>query len=126
MTTILNLNFVPPLDPDFQPAVLFNRRYIQAANASGQAVPLLLGLEREGELVSRFETIVRPRADEETLQYVERIVKFLLWASGGWKLYFGGLIGIGQMIGKIYSTRGTRRFDCEMMARPMARGFRWL
>ena len=116
MTMKFNLNFVPPLDPDFQPAVLFNRRYIQAANVSGQSVPLVLGLEREGGLVSRFETVVRPRADGEALHYVERIVKFLLWARGGWKLHFGGPKDIGQQIARIYSARGTRKFDCQMMA----------
>ena len=123
MTTTLNLNFVPPLDPDFQPAVLFNRDYVQAANVSGQAVPLVLGLEREGGLVSRFETVVRPRADEETLQFVERIVKFLLWARGGWKLHIGGPKAIGQQIARIYSARGTRRFDCEMMASSYGKKF---
>ena len=53
-------------------------------------MPLVLGLERECGLVSRFETLVNPAADAETLLYVERIVKFLLWARGGWKLHFGG------------------------------------
>ncbi len=116
MTTKFNLNFIPPLDPDFQPAVLFNRNYLQAAKASGQAVPLVLGLEREGGLISRFETVVRPRADAETLRYVERIVKFLLWARGGWKLHFGGPKDIAQQIARIYSARGARKFDCQMMA----------
>ncbi len=112
----LHLNFVPPLDPDFQSAVLFNRCYIQALNVSGRSVPLVLGLEREGGLVSRFETVVRSRVDGETLQYVERIVKFLLWARGGWKLHFGGPKEIGQQIARIYSARGSRKFDCRMMA----------
>ena len=74
-----------PLDPGFQPAVLFHRQYVTAARASGRAVPLVLGLEREGGLVSRYETIVLPEPDADTLRFVERIVKFLLWARGGWK-----------------------------------------
>lgn len=116
MTTKFNPNFVPPLDPDFQPAVLFNRNYLQVANVSGQAVPLVLGLEREGGLISRFETVVRPRADAQTLRYVERIVKFLLWARGGWKLHFDGPKDIAQRIARIYSARGARKFDCQMMS----------
>ncbi len=123
MTTNLNLNFVPPLDPDFQPAVLFNRSYIHAANVSGQAVPLVLGLERESGLVSRFETVVRPGADAETLLYVERIVKFLLWARGGWKLHFGGPKVIAEFIRKTYSARGARKFDCEMMEKSYGKKF---
>ena len=112
-----------PLDLGFQPAVLFNRNYVRAAKASGQAVPLVLGLERESGLVSRFETIVRPGADAGTLLYVERIVKFLLWARGGWKLHFGGPRAIGAFIRKTYSARGVRKFDCEMMEKSYGQKF---
>jgi predicted NBD/HSP70 family sugar kinase len=111
----MNLKFVPPLDPGFQPAVLVNRNYVAAAKKSGNAVPLVLGLERENKLVSRFETVVRADADADTLRYVERNVKFLLWAFGGWKIYVGGPKAIGEHIKKIYSLRGARKFDCEMM-----------
>ena len=112
----LKVKFVPPLDPGFQPAVLFDRQYLAAAKAAGDAVPLVIGLERENGLLSRFATIVRPGADADTLRYVERTVKFLLWAWGGWKLHFGGPKNIGEHIQKNYSLRGARKFDCEMMA----------
>ncbi len=105
-----------PLDPDFQPAILFNRSYTAAVEASGQGVPLVLGLERENGLISRYETCVFPKADPVTRRYVERIVKFLTWSRGGWKLHFGGPKVIGEIIRKTYSLRGARRFDCEMMA----------
>jgi predicted NBD/HSP70 family sugar kinase len=119
----MNLEFVPPLDPGFQPAVLVNRNYVAAAKASGKAVRLVLGLEREDGLVSRFETSIRPDADAETLLYVERIVKFLLWARGGWKLHFGGPKVIGQRLAKIYSLSGARKFDCEMMEKAYGKKF---
>jgi len=109
-------NFTPPLDPGFQPAVLVNRNYIATAKKSGRSVPLVIGLERECGLVSRFETVVRGEDDAETLRYVERNVKFLLWAFGGWKLHVGGPKAIGEHLRKIYSRRGARKFDCEMMA----------
>ena len=111
----LALKFPAPLDPGFQPAVLWDRQYLAAARAAGDAVPLVIGLERERGLISRFETIVRPGADADTLRYVERTVKFLLWAWGGWKLHFGGPKAIGEFIRKTYSLRGARKFDCEMM-----------
>ena len=74
-----------PLDPKFQPAVLFNREYDRQVRASGHGVPLVLGLERENGRLSRHETLIDPSADATTLRYVERLVKFLLWARGGWK-----------------------------------------
>ena len=111
----MKLSIPAPLDPGFSPAVLYNRRYLQSVRASGAGVPLILGLERECGLVSRFETLVRPTADSETLLHVERIVKFLLWARGGWKLHVGGPAVIGEVIRKTYSPRGARKFDCQMM-----------
>ena len=53
-------NFPAPLDPQFQPAVLFNRQYVDTAKKSCRAVPLVLGLEHENGLVSRYETVVLP------------------------------------------------------------------
>ena len=111
----MKLSIPAPLDPGFSPAVLYNRHYLQSVRASGTGVPLILGLERECGLVSRFETLVRPTADSETLLHVERIVKFLLWARGGWKLHVGGPSVIGEVIRKTYSARGARKFDCQMM-----------
>ena len=113
-----------PLDPGFQPAVLFDRQYVAAAKASGNAVPLIIGLERECGLVSRFETVVLATADADTLRYVERTVKFLLWGWGGWRLHFGGPKAIGQRIAKIYSANGARKFDCEMMEKSYSKKFK--
>ena len=115
--------FPTPLDPCFQPAVLFNRQYLAAAKKSGCAVPLVIGLERENNLLSRHETIILPEADAATLFYVERLVKFLLWARGGWKLYVGGPKAVGEFIRKNYSLRGARKFDCEMMTAAYGRKF---
>ena len=77
---------VPELDPDFQPAVLWNRAYLASVK---DGVPLLLALEGELGRVSRYGTVVRPGGDAETLRYVERLVKFLLWSRGGWRLVAG-------------------------------------
>lgn len=112
----------PPLDPDFRPAALFNRGYIEAANKSGKAQPLVIGLEREGGLLSRRETIVDP-GNANTQPYVERIVKFLLWARGGWKIHFGGPKSIGEKIRESYSATGERAFDAELMSRVYERPF---
>lgn len=114
---------VAPLDRGFQPAVGFNRNYVAVVQAGGRSVPLVLGLEREGGLVSRYETVVNAAADPLTLLYVERLVKFLVWARGGWKLHIGGPRAIGEFIRKTYAVRGARKFDCQMMA--LAYGQDW-
>ncbi|HAO79330.1 MAG TPA: transcriptional regulator [Verrucomicrobia subdivision 3 bacterium] len=114
---------IAPLDPDFQPASLFNRYYLAAAKKSGQAVPLVIGLEREGGFISRYETVVKSEADPDTLRYVERLVKNLLWVRGGWKIYFGGPQQTGEYIRRCYSADGERKFDVELMSRVYERPF---
>ena len=90
---------LPPLDPTFRPAVLANRAFRHEVAASGAAEPLALVLERSDGAISRFETDVfaetHPRAGAN-LDYVERLVKFLLWQRGGWKLTVGGPASIGE------------------------------
>jgi predicted NBD/HSP70 family sugar kinase len=115
MKNMLSPKLRAPLDPGFQPAALAHHDYVASVKKSGDAVPLVIGLERESGLVSRFETVVRNGADAETLRHIERIVKFLLWARGGWRLFIGGPKAIGESIRKTYSARGARKFDCEMM-----------
>ena len=116
---------VAPLDPQFVPAALFNREYRKLAAASG-AVPLRLALERADGSVSRLDTAVVPPERgplDATLLYIERIVKFLLWQRGGWKLTVGGPKKIGQHIKSVYSASGVRKFDFEFMGTVYERTF---
>ena len=109
---------IPPLDPDFRPAVLANRAFQKELADSGVGVPLVLGLERANGELSRFETQVfpsdHPRA-AANLGYVERLVKFLLWQRGGWRVYVGGPREIGEYIQACYSSDGVRQFDYHFM-----------
>ena len=119
MQTSLQLvtpQFVPPLEPEFRPAALANRQF--RADAAEAGVPLILGLERAHGEISRFETVVFPDGHsraQENLYYVERIVKFLLWAKGGFKVYVGGPRSIGEYLQKLYSPEGERKFDYDFM-----------
>ncbi len=119
----IKASFLPPLDPGFQPAVLFHRHYLAAAKKTGRAVPLVIGLERERGLVSRYETCVLTDAGPATLQHVERTVKFLLWARGGWKVFIGGPKAAGAFIRKTYSPTGARKFDCDLMGAAYGKKF---
>jgi predicted NBD/HSP70 family sugar kinase len=109
---------VPPLDEGFRPAVLYNRYFRTGIESSGEGVPLVLALERVDGSTSRYELKVypdgHPRSSENHF-YVERIVKFLLWQRGGWKLYVGGPRSIGDFIKTSYSPNGARGFDYFFM-----------
>jgi predicted NBD/HSP70 family sugar kinase len=109
---------VPPLEPEFRPAVLANRAFTREVKESGQGVPLIIGLERSDGSISRFETVAFPdghlRADAN-LVYAERLVKFLLWARGGWKVMVGGPRSVGEHIARTYAPGGARAFDYTFM-----------
>jgi predicted NBD/HSP70 family sugar kinase len=115
---LVDPRFVPPLDPGFRPAVLANRAFVEAVAQSGAGVPLVLGLERLNGEVSRYETAVfdADHADAgQNLAYAERIVKFLLWQRGGWRLYAGGPAAIGDHLRAVYAADGARAFDFRFM-----------
>ncbi|NQU09990.1 ROK family protein [bacterium] len=117
------LRFPAPLDPGFVPAALATRAYRQAVAAAGAGVPLVIGLERDDGLVSRFEADVRPDGDAETLQFVERAVKFLVWARGGWKLHLAGPAAVADHLRRAYAAGGIRAFDADLMRRIYERPF---
>lgn len=106
----------PPLDKEFFPAVLANRVFQNEAAQYG--VPLVFGLERENGILSRFECLVFPEDHPKSaanLPYAERLLKFLLWQRGGYRVYVGGPRSIGEYLQKCYSATGERRFDAHFM-----------
>lgn len=108
--------FTPPLDEDFRPAALFNRAFRQSTAQEG--VRLVIGLERAPADISTFETRVFPDGHPrmaENLPYVERLVKFLLWQRGGYRIYVGGPHLVGQYIQAAYAADGKRAFDHQFM-----------
>jgi predicted NBD/HSP70 family sugar kinase len=112
-----------PLDKSFRPAALANQGYLEVAKRSGKTVSLVIGMEREDGRLSRFETPVLDEPDDRTFFYVERLVKFLLWAWGGWKIHVGGPRRIGEYIRDCYALGGTRAFDVDLMSRVYERTF---
>lgn len=109
---------VPPLEPDFKPAVLANHHF--QAKVAEVGVSLVIGLERADGDFSRIETKVFPagHAEEETnFVYVERLLKFLLWQRGAFKVYIGGNHAIGDYITNCYLSNGERAFEVDFLGR---------
>ncbi len=108
--------FVPEIDPAFVPAVLWNREYRKLAAATPDSAPLAIGLARPDGTASVFRTVCLPCTPEfsaENKTYVERLVKFLLWARGGTKVYLCGKYAepLAAMLKKCYCKGGEREFD---------------
>ena len=107
---------IPPLDDGFRPAVLANRNFQKQVKPVG--VSLVIGLERSENEFSRYETVVYPEGhpnESANFQYVERLVKFLLWQRGGFRVYIGGPREIGEYIREHYASDGVQKFDHDFM-----------
>ncbi len=108
----------PPLDDTFRPAVLANHAFLAEVRESGEGVPLRIGLQRGDGSISTFDTEVFGEGSARfsaNLRYAERLVKFLLWQRGGWRVMVGGPAAIGEHIKQVYSPTGPRAFDFEFM-----------
>ncbi len=84
-------------------------------HAHNSAQTVAIAWEREGGFIYRYDLEIpkriHPAAMAGVQHLVERIVKFVLWAAGGWKLYLAGPDEIVKPIEKAYSKKGARKFD---------------
>jgi predicted RNase H-like nuclease len=94
----------PELDPDFTPAVLWNREFLKQVAASGKAQKVVVALERSNGTVSTYATEVFPHEGEYAavnIKYIERLIKYLLWMKGGFKVTIAGCEALADDIRKI-------------------------
>jgi predicted NBD/HSP70 family sugar kinase len=112
-------NVLPPLHPEFRPAALGNRAFrLAVANAGG--APLALALERDAGQVSVFETQLFPEGHPEAslnLRYVERLLKFLLWQKGAFRVRIAGSRQVAEHLAQHYAPGGARAFDAQFLAK---------
>ncbi len=116
-TMKVDVQIKPELDPEFLPAVLWNRAYKNQVRSSGAPVEVIIALERPDETCSVFETEILPLTvehEEKTLRYLERLLKFLLWQRGASKVSIAGCDPITEKLAAIYSPDGERKFDCDL------------
>lgn len=107
-----------PLAPEFRPAALATRAFRRATAEGGR--PLALAIERSGGEIAHFHTRILPAshpAAAENFAFVERLVKMLLWAKGGFRVYVAGAPDIAARLAAEYAPGGPRAFDAEFMAR---------
>ncbi len=108
---------VPPLDPDFRPAALGHRAFAAQTNVSG-APQVRIALEQADGSTFRFDRKILPathRASEENFFYLERLINFLLWSRGGFRIHFDGPAELGQRLQAHFKDTPTGRFDAEIM-----------
>lgn len=104
----------PVLDETFVPLGLFFRHFKENA-----AKPVVIAVERTNGLIGRYDTKIfgTEEMKEADCYYIDRLVKMLLWAKGGFKVYVCGDETVGKYIKKTYSYDGAREFDVKFMER---------
>ncbi len=110
----------PVLDPDFVPAVLWNRAYEEGVEVDPGSTPLVIAVTRSDGTVFRHECRVAPHEGENfplNLKYVERIVKLLLWMKGGSGIVISGHPELAKAVSGLYMPGGDRSFDCDIVGR---------
>lgn len=103
------------LDPTYTPIEINFRAYECALK---HKLPIVIGIERQDHQIASYKTYIS--ADDEdhgiNLQYIEYLIKSLLWIKGGFRILIDGPTYIIDHISKIYQPNQQRAFDAQFMA----------
>ncbi|MGN0803307.1 MAG: ROK family protein [Candidatus Faecivicinus sp.] len=104
------------LDPQFRPMALETRSFnADVAKAASQKIAISI-VRNEGYTESiQLDVFADGVDDARNCAYIERIVKTLLWAYGGYKIYISGSRAIFNHISAAYTETGLRAFDKDFM-----------
>ena len=110
----------PRLDPDFIPAVLWNKAYNALVAQTPDSRMVRFAVERPDGTRWIRDTEILP-ADEkfaaDNLKYAERLLKFLLWSRGGSRVRIAGAPELVDSLAGIYAADGARCFDYDFMGK---------
>ena len=104
---------VPPLEPAFRPAALASR-----ALAAEASVPARIALEQGDGSVFHFTKRILPLQHPAAgcnFHYLERLIKFLLWSRGGFRVHFDGPPDLGARLERYYKETPAGKFDANIM-----------
>jgi len=116
---------IAKLEPEFMPMVKVINDF-KADVAKSESQKVIVCVERNGGFMARYELDVYKDGtghDDENYGIVERIIKTLLWAKGGYKVYVAGSKTIFDRIANDYRIGGAREFDFNFMARVYEKPF---
>ena len=111
---------VPELDPGFIPLGKFFSAFLEGAEQ-----PLDIAIERAGGEVAVYRTRIHGTDEYAAADsyYVDRLVKFLLWMKGGFRVYISGSDAVYEAVRGAYRAGGSREFDADFMANVYERPF---
>ncbi|HHX48787.1 MAG TPA: ROK family protein [Clostridiales bacterium] len=87
----------------------------ECRKVGSQKFEIALRRGKEEVAVKTLKILPSNRVSENT-RFVERVVKTMIWAYGGYHLYLKGDDAVIDEIQKIYSKTGERKFDVDFMS----------
>ncbi len=111
---------IPELDPSFIPLESYFRDHLKTAE-----IPIAIGIFRENSQISVFHTLIHGtevKLGEDCL-FIEKIVKFLIWSEGAWKVVIYGSKLLADYLSKQYQVGGIREFDYRFMSKVYGKEF---
>ncbi|NLK39825.1 MAG: ROK family protein [Clostridiales bacterium] len=110
----VDIKNIPVLDPGFIPLHRFNEAFLKTAKE-----PIAIALERDGGQIAVTDTFIHGTENmyPADCYYIDRLVKFLLWSRGGYRIFICGSERMADYIKAAYSPEGTRAFDSNFMTR---------
>ena len=110
---------MPEMDPGFLPFGVWAAAYLSEARS-----PFAVAVEREEGKVHVHRSYLRgPEFAEANRRYVERLVKFLLWSVGGFRVTLCGCDEEARRLQADYAGSGARAFDSGFMTDVYERPF---
>ena len=105
-----NTKYTPKLDPGFIPFGVWMDAYLKNAKK-----PIAIAVERDKGQISVRHSFIHGTPDmaQADYRYVERMVKFLLWSIGGFRVSICGASEIAQQMIRDYSPTGKCAFDFD-------------
>lgn len=108
----------PVLDPDFRPAALAWRAFSQSI--AGKPLPIRIAIEQGNGSTYIFDRAIASDSSSAAmaanLRFLEREVKFLLWAVGGFRVHIDAPETlVGMLRDYVYQYDANRLFDMEVM-----------
>ncbi len=109
----VNVRKSPVLEPEYVPMGLYMDAFEKNATE-----PFAIAVYRENGNVSVYDTKVHgdEKYFDDDCRYAERVLKFMLWASGGYKVAICGNAKIYEKLASMYKRGGVQNFDVKTMS----------
>jgi len=110
---------VPELDAEFSPAILHLKAIERVVKESG-GIPVGIAVEQADGSVYRFSSNLPPAEHPFGMRndfYLERMVKFLLWSCGGYRIHVAAPKAMVERLSDHYVNTERGQFDARLMGK---------